>query len=100
LKKDIATEAGHKNRVFKMNQFQTQSFMRKAVPLARRMEGHWTARMKIALNLVITDYYLNLPLTPANVTELLQRGVSYRRICKNYGIGRKDLSALQQKLIV
>ncbi|WP_424161001.1 hypothetical protein ACPA1T_13160 [Bacillus amyloliquefaciens] len=79
---------------------QTNSFMRDAVPLARQMEGHWSVRMKLALNQVIVSHLLNKPLSMSNVHELLKRGVSYRRICKNYGIGRKDLSALQQKLIV
>ncbi|MCY8486381.1 hypothetical protein MOC97_13045 [Bacillus atrophaeus] len=83
-----------------MNIELTHSFMREAVPLARQMEGDWTARMKIALNLVIINYHLSRPLTIENVNELLRRGVSYRRICKNYGIRRKDLTELQQSSIV
>ncbi|PRS19857.1 hypothetical protein [Bacillus halotolerans] len=78
----------------------TNLFMKEAVPLARQMEGDWAARMKIALNLVIIDYYLNRPLTNENVNELLRRGVSYRRICKHYGIGRKDIAKLRQSSIV
>ncbi|WP_260434447.1 hypothetical protein [Bacillus amyloliquefaciens] len=79
---------------------QTNSFMRDAVPLARQMEGHWSIRMKLALNQVIVSHLLNKPLSPNNIQKLLKKGVSYRRICKNYGIGRKTLSAFQQKLIV
>ncbi|MEX5482418.1 hypothetical protein [Bacillus velezensis] len=79
---------------------QTNSFMRDAVPLARQMEGNWSARMKMALNQVIIKHLLRKPLSPNNIQELLKKGVSYRRICKNYGIGRKDLSAIQQKRIV
>ncbi|MCW0120733.1 hypothetical protein OH991_16515 [Bacillus subtilis] len=83
-----------------MNLSQTHSFMREAVPLARQMEGDWIARMKIALNSVIVNHYLNLPLTIENVNELLRKGVSYRRICKHYGIGRKDIEKLRQSSIV
>ncbi|WP_189318801.1 hypothetical protein [Bacillus amyloliquefaciens] len=79
---------------------QTNSFMRDAVPLARQMEGNWSVRMKLALNQVIVKHLLSKPLSKNNIQELLKKGVSYRRICKNYGIGRKDLSALQQKRIV
>ncbi|WP_411809848.1 hypothetical protein [Bacillus atrophaeus] len=74
--------------------------MREAVPLARQLEGDWTVRMKMALNSVIVNYHLSRPLTIENVNELLRRGVSYRRICKNYGIRRKDLTELQQSSIV
>lgn len=70
--------------------------MKEAVPLARQMEGDWIARMKIALNSVIINHYLNLPL----INELLRKGVSYRRICKHYGIGRKDIEKLRQSFIV
>ncbi|MED0800200.1 hypothetical protein P9422_10280 [Bacillus atrophaeus] len=73
----------------------TNSFMKEAVPLARQMEGDWAARMKIALNSVIINHYLNLPLTYENVNELLRKGVSYRRICKHYSIGRKDIEKLK-----
>ncbi|CAF1832536.1 hypothetical protein NRS6141_02699 [Bacillus subtilis] len=68
--------------------------------MARKMEGDWTVRMKIALNSVIIKHYLNLPLTNENVNELLRKGVSYRRICKHYGIGRKDIEKLRQSSIV
>ncbi|ADP35145.1 hypothetical protein BATR1942_21150 [Bacillus atrophaeus 1942] len=56
--------------------------------------------MKIALNSVIINHYLNLPLTNENVNELLRKGVSYRRICKHYGIGRKDIEKLRQSSVV
>lgn len=87
-------------RADNMSLRQTNSFMKDAVPLARQMEGHWSVRMKLALNHVIIKHLLNKPLSPNNIQVLLKKGVSYRRICKNYGIGRKDLSALQQKRIV
>ncbi|ASZ63562.1 hypothetical protein CLD04_03120 [Bacillus subtilis] len=64
------------------------------------MEGNWIARMKIALNSVIINHYLNLPLTIENVNELLRKGVSYRRICKHYGLGRKDIEKLRKSSIV
>ncbi|KFI04979.1 hypothetical protein JN25_00350 [Bacillus sp. BSC154] len=83
-----------------VNLQQTHSFMQEAVPLARQMEGDWIARMKIALNSVIINHHLNLPLTIENVNELLRKGVSYRRICKHYGIGRKDIEKLRQSSIV
>ncbi|MGG3436583.1 hypothetical protein ABER96_06585 [Bacillus subtilis] len=83
-----------------MNQNQTHSFMRKAIPLAKQMEGDWIVRMKIVLNSVIINHYLNLPLTNENVQELLRKDVSYRRICKHYGIGRKDIEKLRQSSIV
>ncbi|QHL53107.1 hypothetical protein [Bacillus subtilis] len=78
----------------------TNSFMKEAVPLARQMEGDWIVRMKIALNSVIINHYLNLPLTIENVNELLRKDVSYRRICKHYGIGRKEIEKLRQSSIV
>lgn len=87
-------------RADNMSLRQTNSFMKDAVPLARQMEGHWSVRMKLALNQVIIKHLLNKPLSLNNIQVLLKKGVSYRRICKNYGIGRKDLSALQQKRIV
>lgn len=87
-------------RVDNMSLRQTNSFMKDAVPLARQMEGHWSVRMKLALNQVIIKHLLNKPLSPNNIQVLLKKGVSYHRICKNYGIRRKDLSALQQKRIV
>ncbi|MFP7495518.1 hypothetical protein C2H93_18765 [Bacillus subtilis] len=79
---------------------QTHLFMKEAVPLARQMEGDWIARMKIALNSVIINHHLNLSLTNDNVNELLRKGVSYRRICKHYGIGRKEIEKLRQSAIV
>ncbi|WP_444100323.1 hypothetical protein [Bacillus subtilis] len=62
----------------------TNSFMKEAVPLARQMEGDWIARMKIALNSVIINHYLNLPLTIENVNELLRKGVSTLKSCGNH----------------
>ncbi|AUJ61356.1 hypothetical protein ABEY01_17280 [Bacillus velezensis] len=78
----------------------TNSFMKEAVPMARKMEGNWAARMKIALNSVIINHYLNLPLSNENVNKLLRKGVSYRRICRHYSIGRKEVSKLRQTYIV
>ncbi|WP_445661284.1 hypothetical protein [Bacillus sp. FSL P4-0334] len=74
--------------------------MKEAVPLARQMEGDWIIRMKIAQNSVIINHYLNLPLTIENVNELLRKGVSYRRICKHYGIRRQGIEKLRQSSIV
>ncbi|WP_252729765.1 hypothetical protein [Bacillus sp. JNUCC-22] len=74
--------------------------MKEAVLLARRMEGHWSVRMKLALNQVIIKHLLNKPPSPDNIQELLKKGVSYRRICKSYSIGRKDIFALRHKSIV
>ncbi|RHJ07000.1 hypothetical protein [Bacillus sonorensis] len=73
----------------------TNSFMKEAVPLARQMEGDWIARMKIALNKVIVDHYFDKPLSLENVNALLRKGVSYRRICKHYGVGRRDIASLK-----
>lgn len=46
-------------RADNMSLRQTNSFMRDAVPLARQMEGHWSVRMKLALNQVIIKHLLN-----------------------------------------
>lgn len=78
-----------------MNLNDTHSFMKEAVPLARKLEGDWTARMKMALNTVIVKHYFNKPLSLENVNDLLRKGVSYRRICKHYGVGRKDITSLK-----
>jgi len=78
-----------------MNFNDTHSFMKEAVPLARKLEGDWTVRMKMALNTVIVKHYFNKPLSLENVNDLLRKGVSYRRICKHYGVGRKDIASLK-----
>ncbi|ARC67098.1 MULTISPECIES: hypothetical protein [Bacillus] len=78
-----------------MNLDETHLFMRKAVSLARQLEGDWTVRMKMALNTVIVNHYFNKPLTLETVDALLRKGVSYRRICKHYGVGRKDIASLK-----
>ncbi|WP_412677777.1 hypothetical protein [Bacillus swezeyi] len=74
--------------------------MKEAVPLARQLEGDWAIRMKIALNTVVVNHYFSKSLSLENVNALLRKGVSYRRICKNYGIGRKDIASLRQRSIV
>ncbi|MDE1384356.1 hypothetical protein PVN24_15995 [Bacillus paralicheniformis] len=78
-----------------MNLDETHLFMQKAVSLARQLEGDWTVRMKMALNTVIVNHYFNKPLTLETVDTLLRKGVSYRRICKHYGVGRKDIASLK-----
>ncbi|OJT61270.1 hypothetical protein BFP49_16385 [Bacillus licheniformis] len=78
-----------------MKRRDTHLFMKEAVALARQMEGNWTVRMKMALNTVIVKHYFNKPLSLENVNALLRKGVSYRRICKHYGVGRKDIASLK-----
>jgi len=78
-----------------VNRKDTHLFMKSAVSLAREMEGNWTVRMKMALNTVIVKHYFNKPLSLDNVNALLRKGVSYRRICKHYGVGRKDIASLK-----
>lgn len=57
-----------------MNLDETHLFMRKAVSLARQLEGDWTVRMKMALNTVIVNHYFNKPLTLETVDALLRKG--------------------------
>ncbi|MBC1559448.1 hypothetical protein HB911_12130 [Listeria booriae] len=79
-----------------MNYKQTHNLMKKAVPLARKMEGDWNIRMSIALRGVTIDHLLGLPFSKDTINRLLQKGVSYRRICKNYGVYHRDVTAILQ----
>lgn len=77
-----------------MTDRQTRDLMRKAVPLARKFEGDWTARMKLALKEMVIRHYLMLPLTSKNYKMLLAKGCTVRRICKHYGVNRHHLKFL------
>lgn len=77
-----------------MRPSQTHEMMRKAVPLAREMQGDWNLRMSMALKSVIIDYYLNQSLSKEVVQKLLAKGVSYRKICKHYGVYHRQLVAI------
>lgn len=80
-----------------MNYSQTKDIMRKAVLLAKKLEGNWSARMKMALNNVYIDHYLSQPLTKAVVEKLLLKGMSFRRIKKHYKVGMDEISSLLAK---
>lgn len=41
-----------------MKREQTHDFMKKAVELAKTMEGSWQVRISMAMNSVIIDHYL------------------------------------------
>ncbi len=72
-----------------------QNLMKKAVPLAKEMEGDWQARMKLAVRIVKADYYMQQPISKEIIQKLLLHNVSYRRICKNYDMSRKGISAFE-----
>lgn len=74
-----------------MNYKQTHDLLRKAVPLAREMQGDWNLRMSMALKSVIIDHYLNQPFSKEAVQKLLAKDVSYRKICKHYGVYHRQL---------
>lgn len=73
---------------------QSKDLMRKAVPLARKMEGDWNIRMSIALKMAVINFYLSQALTKKNLENLLAKGASHRQICKHYGVSRHQLNAL------
>ncbi|EUJ48695.1 hypothetical protein [Listeria fleischmannii] len=77
-----------------MRRSQTHDLMRKAVPLAREMQGDWNIRMSMALKSVIIDHYLNQSLSKEVVQKLLAKGVSYRRISKHYGVYHRQIVAI------
>lgn len=77
-----------------MNLQQTNNFMKQAVPIARAMEGDWNLRMSMALKSVIVDHLFSQPLSKEVVETLLKKGVSYRRICKHYGVYRHQLKMI------
>ena len=83
-----------------MNYSQTKDTMKKAVSLAKQLEGNWSARMKMALNKVYIEHYLSQPLTREVIEKLLLKGMSFRRIKKHYNVGMKEISSLLAKSIV
>ena len=72
-----------------------QSLMKQAIPLAKQMEGDWQARMKLALHSVKVDHYMKQPISKRVIQKLLEHGVSYRRISKNYKVGRQEISVFE-----
>ncbi|WP_164847171.1 MULTISPECIES: hypothetical protein [Bacillus] len=75
----------------------THKLMRKAVLLAKSLEGNWSARMKMALNNVYIDHYLSQPLTKEVIEKLLLKGMSFRRIKKHFKVGMDEISSLLAK---
>ncbi|MBK4211040.1 hypothetical protein EGI07_02290 [Bacillus pumilus] len=80
-----------------MNYSQTKDTMKKAVSLAKQLDGNWSARMKMALNNVYIDHYLSQPLTREVIEKLLLKGMSFRRIKKHYNVGMQEISSLLAK---
>ncbi|MCY7464301.1 hypothetical protein [Bacillus safensis] len=80
-----------------MNYSQTKDTMKKAVSLAKQLDGNWSARMKMALNNVYIDHYLSQPMTREIVEKLLLKGMSFRRIKKHYKVGMDEISSLLAK---
>lgn len=76
-----------------MTFMEMQSLMKKAVLLAKQMEGDWQARMKLAFRSLKVDYYMREPISKEIIHKLLLHGVSYRRIAKNYDMTRKAVKA-------
>lgn len=74
-----------------MKREQTHDFMKKDVELAKTMEGSWQIRMSMAMNSVIIDHYLTEKLTKQTASKLIHKGVSYRRIKKNFNIDHYEL---------
>lgn len=75
----------------------TKNVMKKAVSLARNLEGNWSVRMKMALNEMYIDHYLSQPLTKEVIEKLLLKGMSFRRIKKHFKVGMDDISSLLAK---
>ncbi|MCL4097215.1 hypothetical protein BV454_00533 [Bacillus altitudinis] len=75
----------------------TKNVMKKAVSLAKQLEGNWSARMKMALNNVYIDHYLSQPLTKEVIEKLLLKGMSFRRIKKHFKVGMDEISSLLAK---
>ncbi|MBK4214148.1 hypothetical protein EGI07_18315 [Bacillus pumilus] len=80
-----------------MSLSETKDIMKKAVSLAKQLEGNWSARMKMALNNVYIDHYLSQPLTREVIEKLLLKGMSFRRIKKHYNVGMQEISSLLAK---
>ncbi|EAE6587858.1 hypothetical protein JT279_001713 [Listeria monocytogenes] len=74
-----------------MKREDTNNFMKQAVPLAREMQGDWNIRMKMALNSVIIDHLFQSAFSPSIVKKLIDRGVSYRRIGRHYGVYHRQI---------
>lgn len=53
----------------------TNNVMKKAVLLAKFLDGDWSARMKMALNNVYIDHYLSQPLTKDVVEKVMVIGI-------------------------
>ncbi|AVM23302.1 hypothetical protein [Bacillus pumilus] len=77
-----------------MNYSQTKDTMKKAVSLAKQLDGNWSARMKMALNEVYIEHYLSRPLTKEVIEKLLFKGMSFRRIKKHFKVGMDEISSL------
>ncbi|MFJ8735833.1 hypothetical protein ACIRC2_09390 [Bacillus altitudinis] len=75
----------------------TNFVMKKAVSLAKNLEGNWSVRMKMALNEVYIDHYLSQPLTKEVIEKLLLKGMSFRRIKKHFKVGMDEISSLLAK---
>lgn len=75
----------------------TKNVMKKAVSLAKQLEGNWSARMKMALNNLYIDHYLSQPLTKEVIEKLLLKGMSLRRIKKHFKVGMDEISSLLAK---
>ncbi|MEN0642258.1 hypothetical protein MKY91_03665 [Alkalicoccobacillus gibsonii] len=78
-----------------MNFKEMQSLMQQAIPLAKQMEGDWQARMKLALHSVKINHYMKQPISKRVIHKLLEHGVSYRRISRNYKVGRQEISVFE-----
>nr|WP_238389141.1 hypothetical protein [Bacillus pumilus] len=72
----------------------TKYIMKKAVILAKSLEGNWSVRMKMALDIVIINHYLKQPLSKVIIERLLFKGLSLRRIKKHYKVGMKEINSL------
>lgn len=77
-----------------IDQSKTKDIMKKAVSLAKSLEGNWSARMKMALNEVYIEHYLSRPLTKEVIEKLLLKGMSFRRIKKHFKVGMDEISSL------
>ncbi len=77
-----------------MNYTDTKQNMRKAVLIAKTLEGSWSVRMKMALDIVIINHYLKQTLSKDIIERLLLKGLSLRRIKKHYKVGMKEINSL------
>ncbi|MBC2294754.1 hypothetical protein HCC36_16140 [Listeria booriae] len=70
---------------------QSKDLMRKAVPFARKLEGDWSARMSMALKVMVIKHYMRQPFSVENAQILLAKGCSVRKLCKHYGVKRHQI---------